>query len=165
MSATLTTDYIGTTSDPTVIQNILDSAQYSASIYDAGGTLRSMDNSNSHWELYLSPDNTPTISFNINNQAITLSFSTPTEYTGAALLLRSSDDLAILQYRQENNVSNYNFVDFGFNAVFSASYQMPYGSTFTLPAVAAPVDEPGIALLLALGLPVTGIARRIRRAA
>lgn len=161
ITATLTTNHLGTLSDPAAIETFLNATQYSATLFGTNGALRVLDNSNSQWELYFSYGSTPAVTLDVSDTAISLSFSTMAEYTGAALLLRSSDNLSILQYRQENNVSDYNFVGFQFNAVNDAGSPLPYGSTFIMSAI--PVDEPTVPAMMAMGLLLVGGLARTRR--
>lgn len=159
-TAKLTTNVSGSFSDELAIENIFNSASYEATLSGPSGVLTQLDNTNSAWDLMLS--GAAIAALTIDPTKITLRFATPFEYTGAALLLRSADLRSVLQYRQENNVSDYSFAHFSFNAVSSASWSTDYGTTFIFPAI-SPVPEPSEATLLSIGLLATLLRYYSRR--
>ncbi|WP_047534237.1 PEP-CTERM sorting domain-containing protein [Methylotenera sp. N17] len=152
-TATLTTNLTGSFTDELEIENILNSSSYIATLFNASEPVTYMDNSNSVWDLMTAgADATLTI----DASQMTLSFATLNEYTSGVLLLRSADFRSTLQYRQENNVTDYNFVDYSFDALVSANSPIEYQSAFTLPAITT-VPAPSSALLLLSGLGLIGI--------
>lgn len=159
-TATLSTSASGIFTDELAIENILNSASYEATLSGPSGVLTHLDNSNSSWDLMFSGPAAATLT--ITPALMTLSFSTPLEFTGAALILRSNDLRSVLQYRQENNVFDYNFADFRFDAMFGGGWPTSYETTFVFPA-AASVSEPSVAALLSIGLLGTLIGHRSRR--
>jgi len=159
-TAKLTTDFRGTLTDEGAIEALLNSATYAADLYGSAGTLTHLDNSNSRWDLSFSGVGATAL-LDVRDTGMLLSFATVQEFSGALLLLRSLDGLSVLQYRQENNVSDSNLVFFTFNAVHGAIDILPYGSTFLMPA--APIPEPEVLTTLALGLFFMRWATRKRR--
>lgn len=159
-TAKLTTNVSGSFSDELAIENIFNSASYEATLAGPSGVLTQLDNTNSAWDFMFS--GAAVAALTIDPAQMTLSFATPVEYTGAALLLQSTDLRSVLQYRQENNVSDYSFAQFGFNAVSTASWSTDYGTTFIFPAI-SPIPEPSEAALLSIGLLATLLRYYSRR--
>jgi hypothetical protein len=159
-TGTLTTGFHGVLGDEASIEAFLNGATYSADLYGTGGLLTHLDNSNSHWDLMLSGTGA-SASLDVGVGGMLLSFSTPQEFSGARIVLRSLDGLSVLQYAQDNNNSNSNFVDFSYNAVYGAHYALAYGSTIALPIAAIP--EPEVLGSLALGLVLMRWTMRKRR--
>ncbi|MDD2740590.1 MAG: hypothetical protein PHR94_16805 [Methylomonas lenta] len=151
-TANLTTNSIGTFNNPKNIEDIFNNSTYEATLFGPSNTITHIDNSNSKWELQFSLFSDPSATLTIDPLKISLTFSTPSENSGGALLLRSTNNLSVLQYRQENNVSNYNFAGFEFNAVYDAYSPLLYGTTFVMPAIPASVPVPAAIWLMGFGL-------------
>ena len=133
----------GTFTQPNDIQNILNSSIFEVKMYDELNIVSTLSNANASWIVDLSTYGSPSIQLTIDENQISLSFHTPTEYSEGALLLKSGGHSQLpstLQYRQTNNVSNSNAARFDFDAVRTAHYQTTYGKSFIFSA--SPVPEP-----------------------
>jgi len=146
---TLQTSASGTFSSAAAIAAIFNSSAYVATLYGPMGVISSIDNLNSAWHIELSEPGA-SVQLTIDDTQISLSFSTPTEFSEGVLLARSDDMRTIFQFAQSNNVSDVNFADYDYDAINSAYSPMPYGATFVFPAI----PEPSAALLLTLSAPL-----------
>lgn len=157
-SAIVTTNINGSFSDALEIQNILNSSRYTAALFSHTELVSHMDNSNAMWELSLTEADR--VMLTIDSSQMKLSFFTgDSEIGSGALLLRSSDMRSVLQFRQENNVTDYNFVDYTFDAVVTANTYLPYHTPFAFPVVTA-IPEPVSAWLVLAGLNLIWLRRK-----
>jgi hypothetical protein len=155
-AAKVTTNAIGSFSDPLEIENILNSSTYAATLFSGSDLISHMDNTNAIWDLMLTEADSVTLT--IDSSQMALSFLTA-ELGSGALLLKTADMRSILQFRQENNISDYNFVDYAFDAVVSANSDLTYQAPFVFAAVTA-VPEPSSALLVITGLGLVWLRRK-----
>lgn len=157
-TASVTTNITGSFSDALEIESILNSSIYSAALLSDTTLVSQMDNTNAVWDLMLTEADSVTLT--IDATRMVLSFSTSaTDIGSGALLLRSSDMRSVLQFRQENNVTDYNFVDYTFDAIVSANAPIAYQSPFVFAAVTS-VPEPSAAWLVLSGLSVIWLRRK-----
>lgn len=158
-TASVTTNMTGSFTDALEIENILNSSTYSAALLSDAALVSQMDNTNNAiWDLMLNEADSATLT--IDATRMTLSFSTSaTEIGSGVLLLRSSDMRSVLQFRQENNVTDYNFVDYTFDAIVSANAPIAYQSPFVFAAVTS-VPEPSAAWLVLSGLSMIWLRRK-----
>lgn len=158
-SGHITTNAVGTFTDPTAIEAIFTTSTFNATLFGSSSVLTSIDNSNSTWALEFDLYNSnPSVTLTIDESMMSLTFYTPAESSYGVLIARSNNGLSQLQYRQENNITDYNSVHFGFNAMHMAAQYPTYGTTFLFPVIAVP--EPSSYLLFAFGLLVLAYAQR-----
>lgn len=157
-SASVTTNITGSFSDALEIESILNSAAYSAALFSDATLVSQMDNTNAVWDLMLNEADSATLT--IDAISMVLSFSTSaTDIGSGVLLLRSSDMRSVLQFRQENNVTDYNFAHYSFDAVVSAYAPLAYQTPFVFAAVTT-VPEPSSVCLVLSGLSVLWLRRK-----
>lgn len=160
LQATLETSLTGTFTAEADIESFFNSATYSVVLKNGATTIMELNNSNSSWDLQfgaLFPGTEGSATLTSTPGGISLDFATPNEVTDVALVLGAPPSL--LQYRQGNNVSDFNFVNANHDAVFQASANLPYDDPFHFPARTA-VPEPSH--LLVLGTVLAGLAARPR---
>lgn len=156
--ATLETNALGVYDGPDAISTLLNSSTYSVRLYAGESLLASMDNTIASWFFMTGPMSANVVSrLVIDETEMVLTFDTPQETTEGRLLLRSTltPHWFTLQYAQANNVTNYNFADVDYNAIYHAtSTDTTYGSSFVFTAVTptTSVPEPDTVVLLAAGL-------------
>lgn len=162
-SVTITTATTGAFTTPSAIAQFLNGSSFSAVLTGSNGILVALDNSNATWSLSLNGSGASAI-LDADEGRLKLGLFTPEESSGAALILKSQDGRSVFQMRKENNVTDYAFVHFAHDAVFSANATQSYNEAFAFWAVAAPVPELPSSILLVASLPVVAaVARRRRR--
>lgn len=165
--ATLETHALGVYEGADAISTLLNSSTYSVRLYSGDSLLASMDNSIASWFFVTGPMSVDVVSrLTIDETQMVLTFDTPQETTEGRLLLRSelTPHWFTLQYAQANNVTNYNFADVDYNAIYHATApDTTYGSSFVFTAVTptTSVPEPATVGLLAVGL--LGVILTLRR--
>jgi len=159
-SVQVTSSVTGTFDTSAEILDFLNGTSFIALLKNNSGTLVTLDNSNAIWSLSFSGTGASAI-LDADGGRLKLGLFTPQEYSGAALMLRSLDGRSVFQMRQENNVTDYAFVQFGSNAMLTASAAQHYNEAFAL--WAAPVPEAPSALLFAVSLPLLGVLVRRKR--
>lgn len=161
----ITTNQVGSFSDGASIAQFFNNASFEATLHSESGVLTSLNNSNSTWSVSFSEFGNPSAALQATSSGLTLMLNASQEFTSARLLLRSNDGLSVLQYAQDNNISDNAYVNFSFNAMFMANAKQTLGQSFTFGAVAAPVPEPTPQILLGIGLAVLAIQASRRKAA
>lgn len=157
-SGQLTTNATGTFVGAAAVEGVFNGSSYSADLYNGASVLAHLDNSNSSWNVSLSAYGNPSVRLTVDPSRMVLSFDTSVDFSGAALIARSSNYSTVLQYRQEHNIFDSTFADFSFNAMNSARSNLVFGQSFIFSA--APVPEPSEVALLSVGL--VGLAGLMR---
>ncbi len=162
-SIQVTSSVVGTFNTSAEILQFLNGTSFSAVLTNASGALVTLDNSNATWSLSYTGTGTSAV-LDADGGRLKLGLFTPDEYSGVALMLKSADGRSVFQMRQENNVTDYAFVNFSYDAMFTASAVQSYSDAFGLWATAAaPVPEVSSSLLFAVSLPLVGLVGRRRR--
>jgi hypothetical protein len=160
-SVTITTSATGTFTTSATIAQFLNGTSFNAVLTNANGVLVALDNSNSTWSLDLAGAGA-SASFNVDAGRMSLSLLTPQEFSGAVLVLKSADGRSVFQMRQENNITDYAFVNFTRDAMFGANANQNYNQAFGFLATTAPVPELPSGMLLIGSLPFIAAAARRR---
>lgn len=149
------TNQIGTFTTKAEIEDVLAQSTFKISLFNGAEKLTELTHLDTAWRLVLGSNATANLT--ITDSQFALTFFTPQEYTDARLSLQSANLTSIFQFSQSNNVSDYNTIHFGYNAVHSAYNPLNYGASFVLTAA---VPEPSSYAMLALGLGLLGWAAR-----
>lgn len=157
--ATLETSTMGLFTTELEIENFFNQGTYSVIMNNGSTRLVDMHNGNSTWDLQFGGQSGGVGAvLSSSPREVTLDFSTPNEITGAVLILRGDDPQypQYLQYSQDNNISDFNFVNVDYNAVHDAYATVPYDAPFTF----VPVPEPSTWAVLCVGLGALVMLRR-----
>ena len=149
VNATLQTSTTGIFTTEAAIENFLNLATYSVVLKNGPTTILTLNNANSAWDMVFEGTGA-TATLTATPSKITLDFSTPNEISSAALVLGVPPGVA--QYRQGNNVTDFNFVNIDDGAESTADATVPYDAPFIFPAISVPVSSAPALSLSALGL-------------
>lgn len=141
VDATLETSTIGVFTTEAEIEDFFNSTIYSVNLMDGATIVFTLDNSNSIWNLEFAAlgggTGGATATLTATEWEIVLDFSTPQEISSARLFLRNTDPFSVLQYAQENNISDINFVDV-YILPPEGWAEVTYDAAFVFPATSIP---------------------------
>jgi len=130
------------------IESLLNNSSYSFAAYIGNSIAFTLDNSNSNWDItYGGTGSSIEVTSTANSLVIDL--VTNNEISDAALVLKNDVNWDVLQIRQSNNVSDYNFFYFSDDALINRIIiDQPYDAAYVFSDVSAVPIPPAIWLFI-----------------